>query len=104
MGVHSTRMIKGGVKAGATAVLVLKKECYRSSDFYFNVIYNTLSCAGFQKLILKYGKIGIGEFYRTLSKVAFTKALQSLVPGVREEDEVDGGWGIRPQACSRSRE
>ena len=43
----------------------------------------------------------MGEFYRSYSKSAFTKALQKLIPEVRKEDLVPGGAGVRAQACDR---
>jgi L-2-hydroxyglutarate oxidase len=34
--------------------------------------------ARFRKIVAKYGKTGMGEMHRSLSKSAFTKALQKL--------------------------
>jgi L-2-hydroxyglutarate oxidase len=49
----------------------------------------------------KYWKTGFGEMYRSFSKAAFTKALQKLLPEVQEDDLVEGGSGVRAQACDR---
>ena len=46
----------------------------------------------------RYWKTGLGEFYRSFSKGAFTRALQKLVPEVQEADLVRGGSGVRAQA------
>lgn len=102
LGVHFTRMIKGGVEAGPNAVLAFKREGYRFRDFNFDDIKDTLLWPGFWKVAMKYGKTGIGEIYRSLSKKAFTKALRKLVPEINEEDLVEGGAGVRAQACDRS--
>jgi L-2-hydroxyglutarate oxidase len=51
---------------------------------------------------LKYWKTGLGEYYRSFSKAAFTKALQKLVPEVQENDLVPAGAGVRAQACDRT--
>ena len=44
----------------------------------------------------------MGEIYRSLSKSAFTKALQELIPEIQEHDLVPGGAGVRAQACNRN--
>jgi len=41
---------------------------------------------------------GFGEWYRSLSKPAFVRALQRMLPDVRESDLVPGGSGVRAQA------
>lgn len=48
----------------------------------------------------KYWQTGIGELYRSLNKSAFVRALQKLVPEIRESDLVPGGAGVRAQAVS----
>jgi L-2-hydroxyglutarate oxidase len=50
----------------------------------------------------KYWKTGLGEYYRSFSKKAFTKALQRMVPEVREDDLMPGGAGVRAQASERN--
>ncbi len=45
----------------------------------------------------------MGEMYRSFSKAAFTKALQKLIPRkLQEGDLVEGGAGVRAQACDRT--
>jgi L-2-hydroxyglutarate oxidase len=61
-----------------------------------------LTWPGFQKVAAKYWKTGIGELYRSFSKAAFTKALQELIPEIKESDLVEGGAGVRAQACDRT--
>ena len=43
----------------------------------------------------------MGEYYRSFSKRAFTKALQGLVPMVQEDDLEPAGAGVRAQACDK---
>jgi L-2-hydroxyglutarate oxidase len=102
LGVHFTRMIGGGVEAGPNAVFAFKREGYKKSDFKFGDVWDALSWPGFRKVALKYWKTGLGEYYRSFSKAAFTKALQKLVPEVREDDLVPAGAGVRAQACDRT--
>lgn len=101
LGVHFTRMMRGGVEAGPNAVLALSREGYRKSDIRVGDLAETLSWPGFRKVAGKYWKTGLGEMYRSFSKAAFTKALQKLIPEVCEDDLVEGGAGVRAQACDR---
>ncbi|UKB80666.1 L-2-hydroxyglutarate oxidase [Chryseobacterium sp. MEBOG07] len=102
LGVHFTRMIDGNIEAGPNAVLAFRKEGYKFFDFDFNETMQTLMWPGFRKIVAKYGKTGMGEVHRSLSKSAFTKALQKLMPEIQESDLVPGGSGVRAQACDRS--
>ncbi|ATN06280.1 L-2-hydroxyglutarate oxidase [Chryseobacterium indologenes] len=102
LGVHFTRMIDGNIEAGPNAVLAFKKEGYKFFDFDFNETMQTLMWPGFRKIVAKYGKTGMGEVHRSLSKSAFTKALQKLMPEIQESDLVPGGSGVRAQACDRN--
>ena len=40
--------------------------------------------------------------YRSFSKAAFAKALQKLIPEIQQDDLIDGGAGVRAQACDRT--
>ncbi|EIM75008.1 FAD dependent oxidoreductase [Nitritalea halalkaliphila LW7] len=102
LGVHFTRMMKGGVEAGPNAVLAFRREGYTKGAVHLQELAETLSWPGFQKVAKKYWKTGLGELYRSFSKAAFTEALQALIPDVQESDLVAGGAGVRAQACDRS--
>jgi L-2-hydroxyglutarate oxidase len=102
LGVHFTRMMKGGVEAGPNAVLAFKREGYKKSQINLMELGETLAWPGFQKVAAKYWQTGFGELYRSFSKAAFTKALQELVPEIQESDLVEGGAGVRAQACDRT--
>jgi L-2-hydroxyglutarate oxidase len=101
LGVHFTRMAKGGVECGPNAVLAFAREGYRKTDINMAELAETLAWPGFRRVAGKYWRTGIGEMYRSWSKTAFTKALRKLVPEIREEDLVEGGSGVRAQACDR---
>ncbi|WP_299028789.1 L-2-hydroxyglutarate oxidase [uncultured Thermanaerothrix sp.] len=102
LGVHFTRRVTGGVEAGPNAVLAFKREGYRMTDISLRDIGEYLIFPGFWRMGLKYWKTGLGEFYRSLSKRAFVRALQRLLPDLREEDVERGGAGVRAQALSRN--
>ena len=102
LGVHFTRMSDGGIEAGPNAVFAFKKEGYKRTDFDFKEFFSSLLWPGFQKVMFKYWKIGLGEMYRSFSKKAFTKALQKLIPEIREEHLVAAPAGVRAQACDKT--
>lgn len=101
LGVHFTRMISGGVEAGPNAVLAYRREGYRKADFHLGELLGSIGYKGFRKVMAKYWKTGIGEFYRSYSKSAFTRALQKLIPEIRKSDLLPGHAGVRAQACDR---
>jgi len=102
LGVHFTRMAKGGVEAGPNAVLAFSREGYKKSNINVSELAESLAWPGFQKVAAKYWRTGMGEMYRSFSKAAFTKALQKLLPEIQENDLEAGGAGVRAQACDRN--
>ena len=102
LGVHFTRMAKGGVEAGPNAVFAYAREGYRHTDINLSDLWRTISFRGFWAITGKYWQTGFGELYRSLSKSAFVRALQKLLPEIRESDLVPGGAGVRAQAVSAS--
>jgi L-2-hydroxyglutarate oxidase len=98
LGVHFTRMVKGGVEAGPNAVLAFKREGYRRTDFAARDAWDTFSYPGFWHLARKYWRTGAGEFHRSFRKSAFVRALQRLLPELREADLRPAGAGVRAQA------
>ena len=102
LGVHFTRMAKGGVEAGPNAVFAYAREGYSHTDINLADLWRTISFRGFWAITGKYWQTGFGELYRSLSKTAFVRALQKLLPEIRESDLVPGGAGVRAQAVSAS--
>jgi L-2-hydroxyglutarate oxidase len=102
LGVHFTRMIKGdgGIEAGPNAVLAYAREGYSHTRVDVGDLWNTVAFRGFWAMARKYWRTGFGEWYRSLSKSAFVKALQKLLPEITESDLVPGGSGVRAQAVS----
>jgi len=102
LGVHYTHLVHGGVEAGPNAVLALAREGYTKFRFNGGDLAGSLAWPGFWRMARKYWKTGMGEIYRSFSKKAFTKALQKLLPEIREEDLLPGGSGVRAQAVDRT--
>jgi L-2-hydroxyglutarate oxidase LhgO len=98
LGVHFTRRIGGEVDAGPNAVLAFKREGYHKTDFNLRDVSETFLYPGFWKMAAKYWRSGAAEFYRSVRKSAFVKALQKLMPEVRNSDLVPNGSGVRAQA------
>ena len=100
LGVHFTKMIDGSVHAGPNAVLAFKREGYRKTDLNCTDLLETLTYRGFWKLARKHYKEGIKEMYRSLSKKAFARSLQQIIPEIEESDLVPTHAGVRAQALS----
>jgi L-2-hydroxyglutarate oxidase len=98
LGVHFTRMIDGTIHAGPNAVLSLKREGYKNTDFDLRDFLETVTYPGFWKLSAKHAKTGIEEIIRSFSKAAFTRSLQRLIPEIQADDLVPTHAGVRAQA------
>jgi len=101
LGVHFTRMMRGGVEAGPNAVLAYARQGYRKTDIHLGELAGTVAFRGFWAMAAKYWKTGMGEVYRSLIKSSFTHSLQKLVPEVQSQDLAAGGSGVRAQAVDR---
>jgi L-2-hydroxyglutarate oxidase len=101
LGVHFTRTIHGEVEAGPNAVLAFAREGYAWGRARPGELLGTLRYRGFWSMARKYWRTGAYEVYRSLSKAAFVKALQRLVPELKPEDVKPGGSGVRAQAVRR---
>jgi (S)-2-hydroxyglutarate dehydrogenase len=101
LGVHFTRRISGTVDAGPNAVLAFRREGYRNSDFSLRDTASSLAFPGFWQMAAKHWRSGLHELHRSYSKAAFVRALQRLLPEVRDRDLVPGGSGVRAQALRR---
>jgi L-2-hydroxyglutarate oxidase len=100
LGVHFTRLIGGGVEAGPNAVLAFKREGYRKTDFSPRDLWDAATFPGLWRFLAKHPGMCAHELWRSLWRPAFCRALQKLVPEIREEDLEPGGAGVRAQAMS----
>ncbi len=98
LNVHLTRTLGGGVEAGPNAVLGLAREGYGKLDVCFEDLAETLAYPAFWRLARRYWRTGVREFGRSLSKKAFTRSLQRLVPEIVEDDLLPAEAGVRAQA------
>lgn len=100
LGVHFTRMIDGTVECGPNAVLALAREGYRKRDINVRDLAESLTYAGFLRLAARYWRMGAGEMWRSVSKRAFVRALQRLVPEIRADLIQSASAGVRAQAVA----
>ena len=98
LGVHFTRRVSGKVDAGPNAVLALSREGYRHTDVSLRDLASSAVFPGFWRMARKNWRYGLDEWQRSLSKPAFVRALQRLLPEIGEDDLVPGGSGVRAQA------
>ncbi len=100
LGVHYTRMIRGGIEAGPNAVLAFSREGYRKSDLRVRDLADALAFSGLWKFLAKYSDMCWMEVRRSFSKELFCATLQRLVPEIQPADLVPGGAGVRAQAMT----
>lgn len=98
LGVHLTRAIDGSVHAGPNAVLSLKREGYRKRDFNLRDAVSATTYRGFWRLAARHGAEGMRELHRSISKHAFVRSLQRLVPELDAGDIEPAEAGVRAQA------
>ena len=98
LGVHFTRMINGDVKAGPNAVLAFKREGYKKWRVCVPDARDILFYRGFWKLVTRHWKMGMSEFICSVSRQAFVKALQRMLPELTVKDVCMSKSGVRAQA------
>ena len=98
LGVHFTRLARGGIEAGPNAVLGFAREGYSYSDINLRDLAEFLTFPGLWRFLWKYRKMCAFEFAQSLSRRKFCRTLQRLVPDLRSEDLETGGSGVRAQA------
>jgi len=98
LGVHFTRMVRGGVEAGPNAVLALAREGYVRTSFSARDTAGLLRYGGFWRMGLRHWRMGLAESWRSTSTGAFVAALRRLVPGITRADVRRAGAGVRAQA------
>ena len=86
--------------AGGQDLLARMKDYIASPDRIVNLkdALETAVFPGFWRMAAKYWRSGMGEYYRSLNKQAFTRALQKLVPEIQASDLEPAGSGVRAQA------
>lgn len=98
LGVHFTSMALGGVECGPNAVFSFKREGYGKLSFNLQETIETINYSGFWNLATQHWRMGLEEYYRSLSKSAFVENLQNLVPSITRDQLEPAGSGVRAMA------
>jgi (S)-2-hydroxyglutarate dehydrogenase len=101
LGVHLTRGVDGSVHIGPNAVPALAREGYRWRTVSPRDLAQTAAFPGTWRIARRHWRYEIEEIRRSLSKRAFTRAVQRLLPEVRPEDLIPAASGVRAQAVLR---
>lgn len=100
LGVHFTRMIRGGIEAGPNAVLSLAREGYSRTAFRPRDAFDALAFPGLWRFLARHVSMSWSELRRSFSRDLFCRSLQTLVPEVQTGDLEPAGAGIRAQAMT----
>ncbi|MEV0912406.1 L-2-hydroxyglutarate oxidase [Streptomyces hokutonensis] len=101
LGVHLTRGIDGSVHVGPNAVPALAREGYGWGVVRPREIATTAAWPGVWRMARQHWRYGVGELRRSVSKSAFTSAVQRLLPAVTPDDLTPSAAGVRAQAVLR---
>lgn len=100
LGVHFTPKMSGEVVAGPNAVVAFAREGYSLSRVHPAELARMLSFPGFWWMVRRYWRTGMGELWQSISKAAFVRSMQRLIPDLTAADALRGGSGVRAQAVN----
>jgi L-2-hydroxyglutarate oxidase len=98
LGVHFTRMIKGGTECGPNAVFVFDREGYKKTAFSMRDTADAFTYGGTWKFFAKHWRFGLDEYRGAFSKTYFLNRLRKLIPSLQMDDIVASRCGIRAMA------
>lgn len=98
LGVHFTRMIKGGTECGPNAVFVFDREGYTKTAFSLKDTAEAFGYRGTWKFFGKHWRFGLDEYRGAFSKTYFLNRLRKLIPSLEMDDIVPARCGIRAMA------
>ncbi|QMU79663.1 L-2-hydroxyglutarate oxidase [Streptacidiphilus sp. PB12-B1b] len=101
LGVHLTRDLHGGVHAGPNAVPALAREGYDWRAISPRDLAGTLGWPGAWRLGARHWRAETAELHRSLSRRAFAREVQRLLPDCAEADLRPAPAGVRAQAVGR---
>lgn len=98
LGVHFTPRMNGDVWLGPNAVLALKREGYKWTDFNFGELMDAVTFSGFIKMASRYLTFGTKEVVKSAIPALQIKDLQRYIKSVTAADVKRGPAGVRAQA------
>ena len=102
LGVHFTRRVTGELEIGPNAVLALKREGYRRTDFSLAELAGLAAWPGFWRMARAHWRTGLAELRGSWSTRAYMRSAQRYVPGIGIDDVSRGRTGVRAQALDRN--
>jgi (S)-2-hydroxyglutarate dehydrogenase len=100
LGVHFTRMINGDREVGPNAVLALKREGYKNTDFSIRDSFDSLSYKGLHNFIKNNFNFALGEFSSSIFKKSFINKAKKMMPEIKSSMLKTGTSGVRAQGMS----
>jgi len=104
LGIHLTPTIDGGMTVGPNAVLALDREGYGKMSFSGKDAFEMLKFPGLWRLLARYPRAGLTEVINSISRRAYTGALQKYCPSIESHDFVSHLSGVRAQAVANNGE
>jgi L-2-hydroxyglutarate oxidase LhgO len=101
LGVHFTRDVHDGVHVGPNAVLALAMEGYRRRDVQPGDLREIARWPGTWRLARQHWRYGLTEMSGSLFKRRYLATVRRYMPGMRLDDMVRAGSGVRAQAVRR---
>ncbi len=98
LGVHFTRRVDGSVDLGPNAVLAMAREGYRLRDLNLGQTWGTVTYPGFRRMAAQHWRMGMKEYWTSLSRRAFLAEARRYVPELTASDVVAAQAGVRAQA------
>jgi L-2-hydroxyglutarate oxidase len=95
LGVHSTRMVDGTVTVGPNAVLALKREGYKKTDFSRVDISEIFISLGVLKIVKTSFRLGLIEMRNSLLKGGYLKQVRKYYPSINNADPLPYPAGVR---------
>lgn len=101
LGVHLTRMARGGMTVGPNAVLGLSREGYPRGSVDVADVADFAGFPGFWKLAAAHRRSGLAEMRSSLSRRAYLALCRKYCPSLELDDLRPEPAGIRAQAVLR---
>lgn len=101
LGVHLTRMARGGMTVGPNAVLGLSREGYPRGSVDLADLADFAAFPGFWRLAAAHWRAGLSEMRSSLSRRAYLALCRKYCPSLELDDLQPEPAGIRAQAVLR---
>ena len=98
LGATFGRITSGIVRCGPNAMVAGSREGYSITTLDPSEVWSIVSQPAFWRMAARYWRTGFQEIYYSLSKAAFVRSMQKLVPEVKANDLERWGSGVRAQA------